>query len=171
MNNLREVYRIVDNGIEVPFFELLEGDQSISQNRFQMAVILQDFLQFGLTKDKLEIILLDMIKNIHSSEAPAERLQKISSSITYIQNSMQMVWSEDVLLQMASVYYFMENEPTENIDAFYMNRKIELWKNNKEAYVFFCKMGYERLKALTNLSWGDVENSIKYRRIMELLSK
>lgn len=160
-HSLNKVYEL-PNG--VAFYELKYGDQEHTKRRFAYAEYYQKFIQFGATPDKMKYLINKGIELLNGDKPATQRIHDLGLILHIMQNQIEMVFNEDILLSIASVFYVIDGEPIDVFDLDFHYKKLELWKSNPECTLFFCKMGYERIKHLTSISQEDMMSLIRLNK-------
>ena len=156
-HDLKVAYEMPYNGEVIKFYELKHGDQEMLQGRYFMASVFEKFMQLGFTPNMLEAYLNEATKALHSDKPSAERLQDASTIIELMKSYKDCIINEEILLNIATVYYVMEHEPLATYSYEWAETKRNLWATNPEAKVFFCKEGLKNIPAFQNMPWEDAE--------------
>ena len=161
-HDLKVAYEMPFEGGEViKFYELKHGDQEIPQGRFFMANVFEKFISLGFTPQMLDELIERLIKNVHSDKPSHERLQEVGVIAELMKSHRKSLINEEILLNIATIYYVMEHEPVAHYSYEWAETKRNLWSSNPDAKVFFCKMAYENTTLLQGMLWEDVEMLIR----------
>ena len=156
-HDLKVAYEMPYNGEVIKFYELKHGDQEMLQGRYFMANVFEKFVQLGFTPPMLDAYINGAIEALHSDKPSAERLQEVGTMLQLMKSYKDVILNEEILLNIATVYYVMENEPLTTYSYDWAETKRNLWVTNPEAKVFFCKEGLKNIPAFQDMPWEDAE--------------
>lgn len=163
---LKVAYEMPYNGEIIKFYDLKHGDQEMLQGRYFMANVFEKFMHLGFTPNMLEAYLNEATKALHSDKPSAERLQDASTIIELMKSYKNCILNEEILLNIATIYFVMEHEPTTHYSYEWAETKRELWATNPDAKVFFCKQGLKNIESLQGMQWEDAEILIQKSKML-----
>lgn len=108
-----------------------------AQNIYSMA---------GLTPALIDKILMEMEKAVNTNN-----LADVAVWINNLKYRLKYPSDEDAILRMAALFIFLEGEDPDKTEPHWTERKLELIKEDAEAYTFFMKAGIAHSTAYADL--------------------
>lgn len=130
--------------------------------------------RFNAMRDMLELAQCNTTADIYKanltlwlSQCNEGKLVDIASGLKEAQARLDNITSISVLYDLASVFYFDENENLLSYDPTYANKKISFW-NEKGGIAFFLQLPIRELMPSQGISTHDMESYMKGMAITEL---
>lgn len=148
-------YQLDHNGIYYNFYQAKWSDEQMPYSRWLVAESNNEALRFGLTAEQFKVSVDAISEVLTSDKKEKEKLSEVNSLVEWLKVKQQYNLQEDILLMIASVYFYLDGED-DIYDIKLNQRKIELMRSNNDAKVFFCETAYKSIKHLVELSTTDL---------------
>lgn len=162
----KTIYSLKQGEITYNFYEYEYTDEQMPYSRWVSAQVFEKQLSFGLTPDQFTATL-EQIKTIAVSDSKSDdKLKEIVQLSNWLQFKNSYNFNEDILFGIASVFFFMDDEP-EEFSLEWAKKKRELWNSNPEAKLFFCEQGYRKIEHLLKSSMTDLRKLLTETSLLE----
>lgn len=114
------------------------------------------FAEMNLTYETLKKLVSIMLQ--------AQRDGKddlVSMYLHEIDNRLEYAGEEVTLLNLAASYFVIEGENPKDLDTFYLDKKIELWKKDSIAKSFFLQRAYELTSNYGSMSVSNIQDYLR----------
>lgn len=146
---LREVYKDAAGN---RFYEL-EYPEQVSYRRSIVAEQAARQAEFCLTRDDMLTIFNKMEEYCN-----AGNITQVFHLIIEMKERLLYAGEEETLLNLASVYFFLEGENIEEYAIAWQMKKIAMWKNDDSARCFFLSRALERTRNYMSISETSILN-------------
>lgn len=130
----------------------------IEQINYKRSVVAEQAVrqaEFCLTADDLLSIFNKMEDYGNQGD-----IVNLFNLIIECKNRLNYAGEEETLLALASVYFFKEGENVDVYNIQEQNKKIETWKKDDEAKVFFLAQAFKRTRTYFNISEEHIMNCL-----------
>lgn len=136
-NSLAHVYTDKDGN---KYYALLNEDE-MSADRVIRLLEFNRHVELCLTKERLTDIKERAIKALNE-----RKFNDVALCLNEIAVSEQLFAEVDTLENLATIFFYLENEPIGSFEEYWQNKKKELWSKDKEAKFFFVQQAWRTTK-------------------------
>lgn len=153
--NLSPVYKDKNGNVFCQF----KNAPEMTYKRFFSATIHDRFIRMGFTDSYLTKII-DLIINLSFDKTKTE--QELREAFGTIGLSLRQrhgyVTSEDPFLRLACVYFVLPDEPLDECNDSWTDKKIALWNSDPDAKDFFLQKAFESTMKQPGISIPDMKH-------------
>lgn len=115
----------------------LKNPANLCAERALAAWAFKEDSRYSLTRDNLKGILARMNDAVNKGD-----MATISKSIGVIESALDLYCTEEILLNIATVYTFLESEENTGIQDYITERKRQIWRDDVSCRSFFLQFAY-----------------------------
>ena len=137
------------------WFEFAEK-MNVPAKRAIAAEVATRFAEMNLTKEKLTELIFKM-----KDHAENGKIVDLFAILNEIEFRLNFIGEEETLLEFASVYFMLPEEPADDVSETWTAKKKEILKNDSSAKAFFLSRAYLIITNYSQLSAKDFERYLK----------
>lgn len=144
---VREIYK---DKFGNHWFEFLDKKQ-IPARRAIAAEVATRFADMNLTKTRFKEIAAKMREYANQGD-----IVNLFALVQEIEFRLDFIGEEETLIELVSVYYLLEDEPSDQVSEIYKDRKKEILDNDEAARAFFLNASFQLITTFSNTSEVDI---------------
>lgn len=149
-----ETRKIYEDASGRSWFEYTDK-MNIPATRSLAAEVATRFADMNITKDKLKGLILKMKENANEGNVVS-----LFSILQEIEFRLDFVGEEETLIEIASIYFLLEDEP-EQLSASFQERKKQIFKEDPDCRAFFLSRVFQLITNYSQLSEVDFLKYLK----------